>query len=81
MSGRYPDPAAHLRYIGEARGSEILTIHVMGAHGPDIHADTVVGVQESLMAKFDPEGRDKIAATGMDGPYPEVVQDFILARA
>ncbi|MEX0371750.1 MAG: intradiol ring-cleavage dioxygenase [Tateyamaria sp.] len=80
--GRHPFRPAHLHYILEADGFETLTTHIFDPDDPYIHSDAVFGVKESLMAKFDlVEDPDKIAANNMDGPYYEVVHDFVLARA
>ncbi|MEM8653153.1 MAG: intradiol ring-cleavage dioxygenase [Pseudomonadota bacterium] len=80
--GRHPYRPAHLHYIIEADGFETLTTHIFDPDDPYIHSDAVFGVKESLMAKFDRiEDPDKIAEAGMDGPYFEVVHDFVLARA
>lgn len=79
--GRHPYRPAHLHYILEADGYETLTTHIFDPDDPYIHSDAVFGVKESLMAKFDLiEDPDRIAADGMDGPYYEVVHDFVLAR-
>ncbi|WP_299210750.1 intradiol ring-cleavage dioxygenase [uncultured Tateyamaria sp.] len=80
--GRHPYRPAHLHYILEADGFETLTTHIFDPDDPYIHSDAVFGVKESLMAKFDLiEDAGKIADAGMDGPYYEVVHDFVLARA
>ncbi|WP_299705290.1 intradiol ring-cleavage dioxygenase [uncultured Tateyamaria sp.] len=80
--GRHPFRPAHLHYILEADGFETLTTHIFDPDDPYIHSDAVFGVKESLMAKFDLiEDAGKIADAGMDGPYYEVVHDFVLARA
>ncbi|MEX0308662.1 MAG: intradiol ring-cleavage dioxygenase [Tateyamaria sp.] len=80
--GRHPFRPAHLHYILEADGFETLTTHIFDPDDPYIHSDAVFGVKESLMAKFDlVEDPDRIAANNMDGPYYEVVHDFVLARA
>lgn len=79
--GRHPFRPAHLHYILEADGFETLTTHIFDPDDPYIHSDAVFGVKESLMAKFDLiEDAGKIAEAGMDGPYYEVVHDFVLAR-
>ena len=40
------------------------------------------GVKQSLLAKFDwIDDPDRIEAAGMDGPYYEVVHDFVLVPA
>ncbi|WP_299588125.1 intradiol ring-cleavage dioxygenase [uncultured Tateyamaria sp.] len=78
--GRHCWRPAHLHYILEADGFETLTTHIFDPDDEYIHSDAVFGVKESLMAKFDLiEDPDQIAAAGMDGPYFEVVHDFVLA--
>ncbi|WP_299772972.1 intradiol ring-cleavage dioxygenase [uncultured Tateyamaria sp.] len=80
--GRHPFRPAHLHYILEVDGFETLTTHIFDPDDPYIHSDAVFGVKESLMAKFDLiEDVGKIADAGMNGPYYEVVHDFVLARA
>lgn len=79
--GRHPYRPAHMHYILEADGFETLTTHIFDPDDPYIHSDAVFGVKDSLMAKFDLiEDPDKIAEAGMDGPYVEVIHDFVLAR-
>lgn len=78
--GRHPYRPAHLHYILEAEGFETLITHIFDPDDPYIHSDAVFGVKESLLAKFDLiEDPDKIAEAGFDGPYFEVIHDFILA--
>jgi len=78
--GRHCWRPAHLHYILEADGFETLTTHIFDPDDEYIHSDAVFGVKESLMAKFDLiEDPDRITAAGMDGPYYEVVHDFVLA--
>ncbi len=78
--GRHPFRPAHLHYILEADGFETLITHIFDPDDPYIHTDAVFGVKESLLAKFkrveDPED---IAEAGFDGPFFEVVHDFVLA--
>ena len=77
--GRHPYRPAHLHYILEAEGFETLITHIFDPDDPYIHSDAVFGVKESLLAKFDLiEDPDKIAEAGFDGPYFEVIHDFIL---
>jgi hydroxyquinol 1,2-dioxygenase len=78
--GRHPYRPAHLHYILEAEGHERLVTHIFDPDDPYIHSDAVFGVKESLMAKFTPvtdPARQKEA--GFDGPFLEVVHDFVLA--
>ena len=80
--GRHSWRPAHLHYILEADGFETLTTHIFDPDDEYIHSDAVFGVKESLMAKFDLiDDAERIAEAGMDGPYYEVVHDFVLARA
>ncbi|MDF1709075.1 MAG: intradiol ring-cleavage dioxygenase [Paracoccaceae bacterium] len=80
--GRHPYRPAHLHYIIEAEGHERLVTHIFDPDDPYIASDAVFGVKESLMAKFTPvtdAARQKEA--GFDGPFLEVVHDFVLAPA
>ncbi|MEL6957845.1 MAG: intradiol ring-cleavage dioxygenase [Pseudomonadota bacterium] len=80
--GRHPYRPAHLHYILEADGFETLVTHIFDPDDPYIHSDAVFGVKKSLLAKFDlVEDADRIKAAGFDGPYYEVVHDFVLAPA
>ncbi|SFS16291.1 intradiol ring-cleavage dioxygenase [Yoonia litorea] len=80
--GRHPFRPAHLHYILEAEGYETLITHIFDPDDPYIHSDAVFGVKESLLAKFDLiEDPAKIADAGFDGPYYEVIHDFVLAPA
>lgn len=77
--GRHPYRPAHLHYILEAKGFETLVTHIFDPDDPYINSDAVFGVKESLLAKFDwIEDNDRIQAAGMEGPYYEVVHDFVL---
>ena len=80
--GRHPYRPAHLHYILEAEGYETLITHIFDPDDKYINSDAVFGVKESLLAKFDLiDDAERIAEAGMDGPYYEVVHDFVLARA
>ncbi|WP_394690934.1 intradiol ring-cleavage dioxygenase [Hoeflea sp.] len=77
--GRHPYRPAHLHYILEADGFETLVTHIFDPDDPYINSDAVFGVKQSLLAKFDwIEDKDQIEAAGMEGPYYEVVHDFVL---
>ncbi|CUH89699.1 Hydroxyquinol 1,2-dioxygenase [Phaeobacter sp. CECT 5382] len=78
--GRHPFRPAHLHYILEADGFETLITHIFDPDDPYIHSDAVFGVKESLLAKFElVKDPARIAEAGFDGPYYEVVHDFVLA--
>lgn len=80
--GRHPYRPAHLHYILEAEGYETLITHIFDPDDKYIHSDAVFGVKESLLAKFDLiEDPDRIASEGAEGPFYEVVHDFVLAHA
>lgn len=80
--GRHPYRPAHLHYILEAEGFETLITHIFDPDDEYIHSDAVFGVKESLLAKFDLiEDPDRIEAEGAEGPFYEVVHDFVLAPA
>ncbi|MEL6690373.1 MAG: dioxygenase [Pseudomonadota bacterium] len=78
--GRHPFRPAHLHYILEAEGFETLVTHIFDPDDDYIDTDAVFGVKESLLAKFDLiEDPARIKAEGADGPFYEVVHDFVLA--
>lgn len=82
-AGTTPLPSrAHLHYILEAEGFETLVTHIFDPVDPYIHSDAVFGVKESLLAKFELiEDPARIKDAGFEGPYYEVVHDFVLAPA
>ena len=78
--GRHPFRPAHLHFIISADGFETLTTHIFDPDDPYIHSDAVFGVKESLMARFEPiDAPQAIADARMDGPFLQVVHDFVLA--
>ncbi|SEW40997.1 catechol 1,2-dioxygenase [Cognatiyoonia koreensis] len=78
--GRHPYRPAHLHYILEAEGYETLITHIFDPDDEYINSDAVFGVKESLLAKFDLiEVPDRIKEEGAEGPFYEVVHDFVLA--
>lgn len=80
--GRHPYRPAHLHYILEAEGFETLITHIFDPDDPYINSDAVFGVKQSLLAEFEwVEDPDRIAEAGMQGPYYEVVNDFVLVPA
>ncbi|QJF50335.1 intradiol ring-cleavage dioxygenase [Roseobacter ponti] len=80
--GRHPYRPAHLHYILEADEFETLITHIFDPDDPYIHSDAVFGVKESLLATFEKvEDAARVKAAGFDGPYFEVVHDFVLAPA
>ncbi|MEL6620448.1 MAG: intradiol ring-cleavage dioxygenase [Pseudomonadota bacterium] len=80
--GRHPYRPAHLHYILEADGFETLVTHIFDPDDPYIHSDAVFGVKESLLASFERvEDPERIKAAGFDGPFYEVIHDFVLAPA
>jgi protocatechuate 3,4-dioxygenase beta subunit len=80
--GRHPYRPAHLHYILEANGYETLITHIFDPDDKYIRSDAVFGVKESLLAKFDLiEDPERIAKEGADGPFYEVIHDFVLAPA
>lgn len=77
--GRHPYRPAHLHYILEAEGYETLVTHIFDPDDRYINSDAVFGVKQSLLARFDwVEDAERIKAAGMEGPYFEVVHDFVL---
>ena len=80
--GRHPYRPAHLHYIVDADGFEKLVTHIFDPDDDYIHSDAVFGVKESLMAKFEKiDDPSRLKEEGVDGPFYEVVHDFVLAAA
>ncbi|MGX9354728.1 intradiol ring-cleavage dioxygenase [Roseobacteraceae bacterium S113] len=78
--GRHPFRPAHLHYILEAEGFETLITHIFDPDDAYINTDAVFGVKESLLAKFDlVDDPERIAQEHPDGPFYEVIHDFVLA--
>ncbi len=78
--GRHPFRPAHLHYIISADGFQALTTHIFDPDDPYIQSDAVFGVKQSLMAKFEPiSDAAAIQAAAMNGPFVQVVHDFVLA--
>ncbi|MEM9437917.1 MAG: intradiol ring-cleavage dioxygenase [Pseudomonadota bacterium] len=78
--GRHPFRPAHLHYILEADGFETLVTHIFDPDDAYIDTDAVFGVKESLLAKFDLiDDPARIAEESADGPFYEVIHDFVLA--
>ena len=78
--GRHPYRPAHLHYILEADGYETLITHIFDPDDKYIRSDAVFGVKESLLAKFDLiEDPARIEEEGAEGPFYEVVHDFVMA--
>lgn len=80
--GRHPYRPAHLHYILEADGYETLVTHIFDPDDKYIRSDAVFGVKESLLAKFELiEDPERIKEEGAEGPFYEVIHDFVLAPA
>jgi len=80
--GRHPFRPAHLHYILEADGLETLVSHIFDPDDVYIDTDAVFGVKESLLAKFELiDDVTRIREEGAEGPFYEVVHDFVLAPA
>lgn len=80
--GRHTYRPAHVHCIIEAEGHETPVTHIFDPDDPHIQSDAVVGVKESLMAKFAlVEDPGKIATSDFTRPYFEVNHDFVLAPA
>ena len=80
--GRQPCRPAQLHYILEAQGFESLVTHIFDPDEADISSDAVLGVKQSLLAKFDLiTDPARIQAAAMSGPFHLVERDFVLAKA
>jgi len=80
--GRHPYRPAHLHYIIKAEGYEPLTTHIFDPDDPYINSDSVFGVKESLLAKFEKiEDAPRAAELGFDGWFWNVKHDFVLVRS
>jgi protocatechuate 3,4-dioxygenase beta subunit len=78
--GRHPYRPAHLHYILEAEGYQTLITHIFDPDDEYIRSDAVFGVKESLLAKFELiEDPARISEEGAEGPFYEVIHDFVLA--
>jgi hydroxyquinol 1,2-dioxygenase len=78
--GRHPYRPAHLHYILQANGFETLVTHIFDPDDPYIHSDAVFGVKESLLVNFERiDDPARVSEAGFDGPFVEVIHDFVLA--
>ena len=80
--GRHPFRPAHLHFIVEADGYDRLTTHIFDPDDQYISSDTVFGVKESLLARFElVDNPERAAQLGVANPFYDVEFDFALAKA
>jgi hydroxyquinol 1,2-dioxygenase len=78
--GRHPNRAAHIHFIVSAEGYDPVITHIFSPDCKFLAEDSVFGVKNSLIAKFDLiEDPEEIAKSSFDRPYWSVNWDFILA--
>ena len=78
--GRHPNRAAHIHFIVSAEGYDPVITHIFSPDCKFLEEDSVFGVKNSLIAKFDLiEDPEEIAKSSFDRPYWSVNWDFILA--
>ncbi|WP_136620136.1 MULTISPECIES: intradiol ring-cleavage dioxygenase [Mesorhizobium] len=79
--GRHPYRPAHLHYIVEAEGFDVLTTHIFDPDDPYIDSDAVFGVKKSLLAEFRKvEDAEAAARVEVAAPFYDVEFDFVLSR-
>lgn len=77
--GRHPNRAAHIHFIVEAPGFETVITHIFAPDCPYLQEDTVFGVKESLIGRFERvEDADAAEKLGFASPFWSVEQDFVL---
>ncbi|MBB3259855.1 catechol 1,2-dioxygenase [Paraburkholderia bannensis] len=77
--GRHPNRAAHIHFIIEAPGFETVITHIFAPDCPYLQEDTVFGVKESLIGRFEHvEDADAAEKLGFTSPFWSVEQDFVL---
>jgi catechol 1,2-dioxygenase len=79
-TGRHPWRAAHVHAIVSADGYRPVTTHIFDAEDPYLDSDTVFGVKDSLIYRFEPVDDPRRAAEyGVRVPFLTVTVDFVLA--
>ena len=74
--------STHLHFIVEADGYDRLTTHIFDPDDRYISSDTVFGVKESLLARFQlVDNPERAAQLGVANPFYDVEFDFALAKA
>lgn len=85
-AGRHPWRPSHLHFIVQADGLRSLVTEVFAADDPYLDEDTVFGVREDLVMRYEPQPAgsfpDGFALSGkVAGAYARVDFDFTLAKA
>jgi len=85
-AGRHPWRPSHLHFIVKADGLRSLVTEVFAADDPYLDEDTVFGVREDLVMRYEPQPAgsfpDGFALSGkVAGAYARVDFDFTLAKA
>lgn len=79
--GRHPNRAAHIHFIIKAPGFETVITHIFSPDCQYLDQDTVFGVKESLVAKFDRvDDAEQARVQQTDNPFWAVDQIFVLSK-
>jgi catechol 1,2-dioxygenase len=77
--GRHPNRAAHIHFIVQAPGYETVITHIFSPDCPYLAEDTVFGVKESLIGKFEKINDPLLAESlGVSGAFWFTAPDFVL---
>jgi hydroxyquinol 1,2-dioxygenase len=81
--GRSPMRASHLHFMVSAEGQRTLVTHIFVSGDELLDADTVFGVKESLVKKFEHQAPGSPTPDGrvVDGSWSRVSFDIVLAPA
>jgi catechol 1,2-dioxygenase len=79
--GRHPNRAAHIHFIVKAPGFETVITHIFSPDCQYLDQDTVFGVKESLVGKFDRvDDAERARALRTANPFWLVEQTFVLSQ-
>ena len=78
-TGRHPWRPSHLHYIIKAEGFKTLVTEVFPADDPYLDQDTVFGVREDLVMKYESKPANSFPTSGFD-LCGKVTQDYLLVE-
>ena len=78
-TGRHPWRPSHLHYIVKAEGFKTLVTEVFPADDPYLDQDTVFGVRDDLIMRYEPKPADSFPSSGFD-LCGSVTEDYLLVE-
>lgn len=80
--GRHGRRPAHIHFFVSAPGHRLLTTQINIDGDPDLHDDFAYATRDELIPRVvRQEAADRIHAEGLNGPFSEIVFDFVLPEA